>query len=217
MLIDLKPEGKLVLVVGGGSEGYRKSKDFIDAGFKVHLVSEEFSEGIVHLSRQEKLSLEKFHVEDPKALFANLESKPDLFVAVTDDAQLNARLIKHARAEGCMVYSPDNPAVSDFILPAIAKIDDVRIAVSTSGKSPAMASVLRKRIEKVITQEDLLQIKLQNKVRKMLKQKLLDQKVRKELLYAILEDAEVKELLGQGKFEEAKKRAKALTNLRLDN
>ena len=60
-----------------------------------------------------------------------------------------------------MVYSVDNPALSDFILPAVAQVGDVKIAVSTSGKSPAMAKVLRERIEKMITPEDLLEIQLQ--------------------------------------------------------
>ncbi len=41
-----------------------------------------------------------------------------------------------------MVYSVDNPALSDFILPAVAHVGDVKIAVSTGGKSPAMARVL---------------------------------------------------------------------------
>ncbi|MCW4005322.1 MAG: bifunctional precorrin-2 dehydrogenase/sirohydrochlorin ferrochelatase [Candidatus Bathyarchaeota archaeon] len=217
MLIDFRAEGKTVLVVGGGAEGYRKTKDFVEAGFTVHVVSEEFSDGIQKLAKQGKIGVKESRVETPETFFANLESKPDLFVAVTDDAELNARLIKHAKAEGCMVYSPDNPTTSDFTLPAVAKIGEVRIAVSTSGSSPAMASVLRKRIEKLITQEDLLQIKLQKHVRKLLKRKVLDQKVRKELLYAIMDDVEVQELLGQGKFEEAKAKAEALTNLHLDS
>ena len=51
----------------------------------------------------------------------------------------------------CMVYSVDDPAQSDFILPAVAHVGDVKIAVSTSGKSPAMARALRERIEKMVT------------------------------------------------------------------
>jgi len=109
-----------------------------------------------------------------------------------------------------MAYAPDNPAVSDFILPATAKIGDVRIAISTSGKSPAMASVLRKRIEKTITPEDLLQIMLQDYLRGILKKQVSDQKTRRKLLYKVLQDADVQELLKQGKFEEAKEKAQQI-------
>ena len=62
-----------------------------------------------------------------------------------------------------MVYAVDNPALSDFILPAVAQVGDVKVAVSTGGKSPAMARVLRERIEKLVTPEDLLEIELQEK------------------------------------------------------
>jgi siroheme synthase (precorrin-2 oxidase/ferrochelatase) len=44
MLVDLKVDGKTVVVVGGGSEGYRKTLDFVEAGAKVLVVSQEFSE-----------------------------------------------------------------------------------------------------------------------------------------------------------------------------
>ena len=106
-----------------------------------------------------------------------------------------------------MVYAPDNPLVSDFALPATASVGDVRIAVSTGGKSPAMASVLRKRIEKMITAEDLLQIKLQEYLRDLLKRQGGDQKVRKELLYKVIEDLDIQRLLKENKFEEAKEKA----------
>jgi len=103
-----------------------------------------------------------------------------------------------------MVYAIDNPEISDFMFPALAKIDDIKIAISTSGKSPTMARVLRQRIEKMITKEDLLQIQLQNYIRPILKQRLPEQKIRKIVLSEILEDTHIKKLLRKGKFDDAK-------------
>ena len=59
--------------------------------------------------------------------------------------------------------------MSDFILPAVARVGDVKVAVSTGGKSPAMAHVLRERIEKLVTPQDLLEIELQANMRGILK------------------------------------------------
>ena len=70
-----------------------------------------------------------------------------------------------------------------------------------------MASVLRKRVENIITPEDLLHIELQEQMREVLKQTVADQKARKAILYQIIEDAAVKELLKKGKFEDAKEKA----------
>ena len=66
-----------------------------------------------------------------------------------------------------------------------------------------MARVLRLRIEKMVTQEDLLQIKLQTYARAVLKKRIRDQKVRKQILYKTLKNEEIKRFLKEGKFDEA--------------
>jgi precorrin-2 dehydrogenase/sirohydrochlorin ferrochelatase len=207
LLVDLNFNGKYVVVVGGGSESYRKTSSFVEAGSKILVVSKTFSLGIKKLHTTGKLELLQTEVKDGEAFVKSLKPKPDLLVAVTNDHKLNAQLIKHAKSAGCMVYSVDDPSVSDFILPALAKVGDVRIVVSTAGKSPAMARVLRQRIEKIITEEDLLQIKLQNHLRANLKQRISDQKVRRQILYKTLKSDEVKRFLKEGKFGEAKEMA----------
>ena len=196
-----------MVIVGGGSESYRKTPTFVEAGAKILVVSKTFSDGIKKLHATGKLELLEAEVKDAKAFVKNLKPKPDLLVAVTNDHALNAALIQHAKSAGCMVYAVDNPAASDFILPAIAKVGEVRIAISTTGKSPAMARALRQRIEKLITQEDLLQIKLQTYARAVLKKRIFDQKVRRKVLYEVLKDEEIKRFLKEGKFEEAKEKA----------
>jgi precorrin-2 dehydrogenase/sirohydrochlorin ferrochelatase len=207
LLVDLNFNGKYAVIVGGGSESYRKTLNFVEAGSKILVVSKTFSRGIKELHTMGKLELLKAEVKDSEAFVKSLKPKPDLLVAVTNDHKLNAQLIKHAKSAGCMVYAVDNPAVSDFILPALAKVGEVRIAISTAGKSPAMARVLRQRIEKLVTQEDLLQIKLQTYARAVLKKRILDQKVRKQILYKMLKSNEIKRFLKEGKFDEAREMA----------
>ena len=207
MLVDLNFKGKYVVVVGGGSESYRKNQSFVEAESKILVVSKTFSRGIKELSANGKLELLQEEVKDAATFVNNLKPKPDLLVAVTNDRELNAQLVKHAKTLGCMVYSVDDPAVSDFILPALAKIGEVRIAISTAGKSPAMARVLRQRIEKTVTSEDLLQIKLQTYLRAVLKKRISDQKVRKQILYRMLKNEEIKRFLKEEQFDEAREMA----------
>ncbi len=165
MLIDLKLEGKTIIVVGGGSEAYRKIQSFVDSGATIWVISKEFSTGVQELADEKKVALVKTEIQDAKAFVESLNPKPDLLFSITDNSKLNLELVNAAKSFGCMVYSVDDPSLSDFILPAVAKVGDVKIAVSTSGKSPAMAKALRERIEKMITTEDLLEIELQNHVR----------------------------------------------------
>jgi len=203
LIIDLKFEGKYVVVAGGGSEGYRKTLSFLDAGSRVLVISRTFSSGIRKLYQMKRIDLIKTEIKEVGQFINHLSPKPSVLVAATNDRDLNVQLAKHAKEAGCMVYVVDNPSVSDFIFPALAKIGDVRIAISTNGKSPAMARVLRQRIERTITQEDLLQIKLQNYARAILRQRIFDQKVRKKALYKIIKDDRINRLLKEGKFDEA--------------
>ena len=68
-----------------------------------------------------------------------------------------------------------------------------------------MARELRKKIQKVIKREDILQLELQNFTRNMLKKKIFDQKKRRDYLYEILNDENIGELLKEGNLEGAKK------------
>jgi len=205
LIIDFKFDGKYVVIVGGGTEAYKKTLSFLDAGSKILVVSRTFTSGIKKLHQEKKINLLKADIKNGEVFFNQLNPKPDLLAVATNDQKLNVQLSKRARSAGCMVYVADNPSISDFILPAVAKIDDVRIAMSTGGKSPAMAKVLRQRVERLITQEDLLQIKLQNYMRAILKQRISDQKVRKKILYKILNDEHVKKLLRNDELNEAQR------------
>jgi precorrin-2 dehydrogenase/sirohydrochlorin ferrochelatase len=203
MIVDLKFDSKYVVIIGGGNEAYRRTMAFLDAGSRILVASRSFSSGIKKLYQTKKIDLLETGIKDAEAFINQLRPKPDLLVAATNDQNLNVQLAKHAKSAGCIVYVTDNPSISDFILPALAKVGEVTIAISTSGKSPAMAKVLRQRVERMITREDLLQIKLQNYARTILKQRISEQKVRKKILYKILRDDHVKRLLKEEKFDEA--------------
>jgi len=207
LIIDFKFEGKYVVMVGGGSEAFSKVQNFLDAGSKILVISRNFSRGILNLHAKKKIDLLKTEIEEGGAFVKLLNPKPDLLAVATSDHKLNAKLAECAKSEGFMVYVADNPAISDFILPAVSKIGEVRIAVSTGGKSPAMAKTLRERIERLITQKDLLHIELQDHMRTVLKVQVAEQKTRKRILYKILEDERVNELLKEGKLDKAKKEA----------
>jgi precorrin-2 dehydrogenase/sirohydrochlorin ferrochelatase len=71
-----------------------------------------------------------------------------LVVTCTDDPAVNARVFADAEDAGIWSNSVDDPVNCAFTLPAVARRGDLAIAISTSGKSPALASWLRKRFER---------------------------------------------------------------------
>jgi precorrin-2 dehydrogenase/sirohydrochlorin ferrochelatase len=203
LLIDFNFSEKNIVVVGGGRESYKKILKFIKEQPEIKVFSRSFSAGLKRLCREGKVELVKFEVNNVDSFIKSLNPKPDLVIAATDNPALNAELAVKAKSSGCMAYAIDNPQVSDFTLPALAEIGDVKVAISTGGKSPAMARALRKKVEGLVREEDLLQIRLQLEAREILKKIFPDQRMRKRIIYEILHDRRIAEFLKMGCFNEA--------------
>ena len=210
MLLDLKIADKIVIVIGGGSEAYRKIHSFIESGATIWVISKDFSKDVIHLNDEKKVALLKTEIKDGKSFIDSLKPKPDVLLAATDDCKLNLELVKAAKKCGSLVYAVDNPSVSDFILPAVARVGDVKVAVLTGGKSPAIAHILRERIEKLVTPQDLLEIELQAKIRAVLKEHIAESDERSKMLYEIHSNPSIKQALRQGNLEEAENLAMKL-------
>jgi len=95
-------------------------------------------------------------------------------------------------------------------MPAISKIGDIRIGVSTGGRSPAMAGLLRGKLEKVITRQDVLQVRLQGQIRKEARRSLKDAASRKEFAYKVIRDRKIGALLRKGDYAGARKLAEEM-------
>jgi siroheme synthase-like protein len=74
-----------------------------------------------------------------------------LIVTATGVSAVDAAVAADARARGIWVNAADQPADCDFILPAIARQGSVSVAVSTDGRSPALAARLRDRLASLLT------------------------------------------------------------------
>jgi precorrin-2 dehydrogenase/sirohydrochlorin ferrochelatase len=70
-----------------------------------------------------------------------------MVIAATDDPLLNHQVSEQAKERGLLVNAVDQPSDCNFILPSILRRGDLLIAVSTSGKSPALAKKVREALE----------------------------------------------------------------------
>ena len=141
--------------------------------------------------------------------------KPFMVLATTDDKELNRKIVEQAKSMRCYAYAADDPEVSDFAFGSVINIEDtVQIAVSTGGRSPAMARKLKLQAEKifkkVIKKEDIYHIKLQDFARKAVKDKISTFPERKKFLYSVMNDNQVKQLIRDGNLKKAQKRVMAM-------
>ncbi|MEM1589397.1 MAG: bifunctional precorrin-2 dehydrogenase/sirohydrochlorin ferrochelatase [Candidatus Bathyarchaeia archaeon] len=203
MLLDLKLSGRSVVVVGGGMESYKKVLNLLEENPKVKVYSKTFSEGFRKLETEGKVVLVETEVRDVDVFLKELVPKPLLLIAATDNPSINAELALKAKAEGCLVYAIDNPSISDLAFPARASIGDVKVAVSTGGKSPAMARFIMMKFKEAVKPEHLLQIELSQLIRKILREKVKDYRLRREIISKVLFDRRVNELIKAGNFDAA--------------
>ena len=147
-----------VLVVGGGTVGARKalrfcsearvavlSPDFDERLLEAAEAAEEASSGSVELVRA---------APSPSTVSGWIERlSPALVVAATDDEAVNEAAETAALTTGALVNRTDVSGARDpgsVVVPATVDDDPVRVAISTGGQSPALAKVLRQRIESAI-------------------------------------------------------------------
>ena len=123
-------------------------------------------------------------------------------VAATNDAKINESVAAEARQQGILVNIIDDPQRSDFIVPSYFRRGDVIVAVSTSGRSPALARKIRSELEKDFKAEYAQLALIADEVRTELKQHGVT--VDSDVWQEVLSLNSLIELLRQGRNQEAK-------------
>ena len=208
LIVDLNLKGNLVIVVGGGNEGLKKVNALLTQDCKILLVSDSTNKQIEDYIKGGKIAFKETKLTNADFL---KKYKPFMVLATTDNRELNRRIVEQAKKMRCYAYAADDPEVSDFAFGSVINIEDtVQIAVSTGGRSPAMARKLRMQAEKVfrklIKKEDIYQINLQDFARKAAKAKIATFLERKKFLYSVMNDNHIKQLIKAGNLKKAQKR-----------
>jgi len=199
--------GKLCAVVGGGGVGERKVRSLLKAGALVKVIAPELTPALFRLTEKGRIT----HLSRPyrrRDLTGTF-----LVIAATDCRETNERVSLEALEKGILVNVADDPAHSSFIVPSIVKRKDLVVAVSTSGRSPALARILRQKLEKEIGPEYALLLEFLAALRKKIlglgwghreNQKVFRGLAKKDLLSLIKEkkfsdlNRRLKSILGPG-------------------
>ena len=208
MLIDIVLAGKQALIVGEGREPEFKASKLLDAEADVTVIGESFTEGLRKTAARSKgrVSLVSARPTREVVLRAVREKRPKVVFISTGRPELDEELSEAVRASGArpLVCVVDEPKLNDFNMPALARIGDVRVGVSTGGMSPAMAAILRDKVEKVVSRKDVLLVRLQGHIRKESRTRLKDAATRKEFAYKVIRDRKIGALLTRGDYPSAK-------------
>jgi siroheme synthase-like protein len=139
--IFVKLEGRLVVVVGGGEIAAGKIDGLLRAGARVRVIAPE-----VHASFAEPIRNRKIEWV-PRKFEAGDISDATLVIAATSAPGVNASVFREAEARGILCNAVDDIENCHFYYGSIVQRGDLQIAISTNGKSPALAQRLRQELE----------------------------------------------------------------------
>ena len=144
--IFLKVSNLKILIVGGGNVALEKLTFLLKSSpnAQVEMVSPMFREETVELAKSANII-----VHEDKYNTSYLDGK-HMVVATTDNVSVNEQVYHDCRERSILVNVADNPPFCDFYMGGIVTKGNVKVAISTNGKSPTTAKRLRQFFEDVI-------------------------------------------------------------------
>ncbi len=141
-----KLEDRKVLIVGGGDVALRKADLLSRAGASITVLAPDICDELQALLSNSKHTLiyenyDKSHMSGAR-----------IIIAATDNEPLNHQIHADATDLNIPVNVVDTPPLCDFIFPAIVDRNPIVIGISSNGKAPVLARLLRARLETLIPQ-----------------------------------------------------------------
>lgn len=174
------------LVIGGGAVALRKIRRLLACGARVTVISPLVNDQIARMKEDGAIE----HIE--ARYCSDLIEEAFLIVGATDDEALNRQISTDARGKGIPANIVDDPGLCDFLIPALFTRGDLTVAVSTSGKSPALAKYIAEELAGNIGDEYGVLAEIMGEIRRIMtggkiknRRRLYNELLRSELLYQL--------------------------------
>lgn len=137
----LKLQGRSCLVVGAGNIAKSKIRSLLTAGARVRVIAPHARKSVEDWARAGVITWDPrpFEPRDLEGIF--------LVIAATASTELNALIFREAQRRQILCNAVDDPEHCDFYFPAVVRRGHLQLAVSTAGRSPALAQRLRRELE----------------------------------------------------------------------
>ncbi|MGC2193634.1 MAG: bifunctional precorrin-2 dehydrogenase/sirohydrochlorin ferrochelatase [Terriglobales bacterium] len=175
----LKLEGRSCLVVGAGKIGESKIRSLLVARANVRVIAPWATPAVAAWARAGLLAWDarEFNTTDLDSTF--------LVVAATSSVEVNDSVYREAERRQILCNVVDDPDRCDFYYPAVVRRGALQIAISTAGKSPALAQRLRREFEAQLAPVYAGWIEELSRVRKQLFGRSLNPEHRRRLLHQL--------------------------------
>src|SRR5687768_14487914 len=179
VLLDLR--GRTCVVIGGGTIATGKVEGLLEAGARVTVIAPRLSPALAALAEAGRVR-HLARAYEPGDL-----AQAFLAVGATDDRAANAAVWEEAQARSLLFNAVDDVPHCNFIAPSILRQGDLIVAISTSGKAPALAVRLKEKLAPELGPEYAAFLELAGALREDLATQVPDFEARKALWYALVD------------------------------
>ncbi|HEY9529413.1 MAG TPA: bifunctional precorrin-2 dehydrogenase/sirohydrochlorin ferrochelatase [Anaerolineales bacterium] len=179
------------VVIGGGKIAEGKVEGLLAAQANVTVISPNLTAHLRELVEEKKITYlaRAYQPGDLTGAF--------MVICATDQAEINHQVWQEASANRQLVNVVDDTPRCNFIAPSILRKGDLTIAISTSGKAPALAVRLKERLQRELGPEYERFLELAGDLREPLARHIPDFETRKALWYELV-DSEILDVLARG-------------------
>ena len=175
--VNLKLAGRLCVIIGAGPVGLRKLAALQGTGARLRLIDPAPP---ANLPAAAEVIPRAYRPGDLQGAL--------LAIAATGDRQVNAAIAAEARATGVLVNVVDTPEEGDFTLPARLQRGALEVTVTTAGRAPALAVVLRDRLTATLGPEWALVVEIAAALRIRQLTPLRSSEYNQRVLHRLLEE-----------------------------
>ncbi len=189
----VKLQGRTVVVVGAGPIAEQKIPGLFEAGARIRILAPQATPQIVQWASDGKL---QWHARE---FTANDLDGATLVIAATSAPGVNRTVFQECEARGIFCNAVDDIENCRFYYGAVVQRGGLQIAISTNGKSPALAQRIRKELETTYGEEYAVWLDKLGNTRNALRTKAIDAGRVKSILHR---------LASKEMFERFRRRAK---------
>ncbi len=193
------------LIVGGGAVAARKADLFIKSGAIVTVIAPELKTEMQHHLAHDKVVWEQGRFSES---LMDALATPKYVISATDEQATNEAVYHWCQKHNIPVNVADQTQYCDFILPAIVDREPMTIAVSTGGRSPVLARLMKARLETMIPNGFSKLTDLVGRYRQKVKDAIKNEEGRKVFWESILEGAFIDKAV-HGRVQEAEQQLQA--------
>lgn len=194
--VNLRMDGVSCLIIGGGHVALRKVKKLVDQQARVTVLAPEICKELVALWQEKRISWKK-------AFYEAGDAKGYHFVVTASGSREVAEMVHRESLDTTFLYnSADFPELGNCFLPATFETGGIRFAVSTNGRSPAMAKYVKNWLAGQIPPSFGVWLDRVGDIRLELKEKLKDSRAREDFWHTVFSDR-IMNLVLSGKLDEA--------------